>query len=202
VVIETWLPWEKTYSVSFFLEPGGATTLMAVCEQIVEPAKGAWIGSTTDRPPNEADTTAALGYLQRVIDAMVADGFVGVLALDVIVGPGSGWGRHGLALPSGQRLCVIECNPRWNQHNRTGMVVERLARLWGLDARDLSWSLMNIEPPAGTTLPDLLATLEDDQPGIDAPPSSGRPARQVFAHRSDVAMELTVSLADQSAPSA
>ena len=196
VVIETWLPWESTYSVSFFLERGGATIVLAVCEQIVEPTSGAWVGSRTDRPLSEADTTALLGHLQPVVDAMAADGYVGVMALDVIVGPGSGWAAHGLALPSGRRLGVIECNPRWNQHNRIGMVVERLARQWGMDPLDLSWSARDIDPPVGTTLPALLASLEDDRPGIADAPTSDRPARMVFAHRLEKAMELTVSVAD------
>lgn len=202
VVIETWLPWESTYSVSFLLTPDRETTLMAVCEQRIEPTKGAWIGSRTDGPLSEADTTAMLGYLQVVIDAMAADGCVGVVALDVIVGPGAGWAGHGLALPSGQRLCIAECNPRWNQHNRIGMVVERLARRWGMDSRELSWSFRNVELPAGTRLPDLLVSLEDDRPGIAETPAHDRPARMAFAHRFEKAMELTVSLAGQSAPSA
>ena len=202
LVIEAWLPWEQTYSVSFLLTPDRETTLMAVCEQRIEPTKGAWIGSRTDGPLSEADTTAMLGYLQVVIDAMAADGCVGVVALDVIVGPGAGWAGHGLALPSGQRLCVVECNPRWNQHNRIGLVVERLARRWRLHSDELSWSLRNIDLPVGTTLPVLLASLEDDRPGIADAPTRDRPARMVFAHRFDKAMELTVSLAGQSAPRA
>jgi hypothetical protein len=201
VVIEAWLPWEQSFSASFLLEPGGATTLMAVCEQIVEPTRGSWVGSRTDRPLSDADTTAMLALLQRVIDAMAADGFVGVAALDVIVGRGDGWAGDGLDLPSGRRLCVIECNPRWNQHNRIGLVVERLARRWGLNSRELSWSLKNIDLPVGTTLPDLLASLEDDRPGIGEAPTRDRAARMVFAHRFEKAMELTVSLAGQSAPS-
>jgi hypothetical protein len=188
--------------VSFLVTPGGVATLVAVCEQMVEPTRGAWVGSRTDGPLSEVDTTAMLDFLQRVFDAMAADGYVGIAALDVIVGSGAGWAGHGLALPSGKRLCVIECNPRWNQHNRIGMVVERLARRWGTDSRELSWSLRNIDLPAGTTLPALLASLEDDRPAVDAAPMRDRPARMVFAHRLDKAMELTVSLAGQSAPSA
>jgi hypothetical protein len=167
---------------------------MAVCEQMVEPTRGAWVGSRTDRPLSEADTAALLGYLQRVIDAMLADGYVGVVALDVIVGPGIGWAGHGLALPSGLRVGVVECNPRWNQHNRTGLVVERLARRWGMDSRELPWSMRNVDRPAGTTLPALLASLEDG-PGIAAAPSRDQPARMVFAHRLEKAMALTVSRA-------
>jgi hypothetical protein len=202
VVIESWLPWEQTYSVSFLLTPERKTTLMAVCEQRIEPTRGGWVGSRTGGQLSEANTTAMLGHLQVVIDAMAEDGCVGVVALDVIVGPGDGWAGHGLALPSGQRLCVVECNPRWNQHNRIGLVVERLARRWGLDSRELSWSLTNVELPAGMTLPDLLASLEDDRPGIADAPTRDRPARMVFAHRFEKAMELTVSLADQRAPRA
>jgi len=194
VVIETWLPWETTYSVSFLLTPSRTSTLLAVCEQMVDLTTCGWVGSRTDAPLSEADTTAMLGHLQPVVDAMAADGYVGVVALDVIVGPGDGWVDHGLALPSGQRICVIECNPRFNQHNRTGMVVERLARRWGTDSRTLSWSLRNVARPDGTTLPALLASLEDDRPGEDAP-TRDRPARFVFAHRLDQAMELTVSRA-------
>jgi hypothetical protein len=202
VVVETWLPWEQTYSVSFLLEPGGATTVIAVSEQVVEPTRGSWVGSRTDRPLSDDDTATMLAQLQRIVDAMVADGCVGIVALDVIVGRGVGWAGHGIHLPSGRRLCVIECNPRGNQHNRIGLVVERLARSWGVDSGELSWSLRNIDLPVDTTLPDLLATLEDDRLGIAVAPIPDRPARMVFAHRLEKAMELTVFLAGQSAPSA
>lgn len=200
VVIESWLAWEQTFSVSFLLEPGGDSTMIAMCEQIVEPTRGSWVGSRTDRPLGEADAATVLSYLQRLVDAMSADGCVGVIALDVIVGPGTGWAGHGLALPSGRRLCVIECNPRGNQHNRIGLVVERLARRWGLDSGELSWSFGNVDPPNGTSLPDLLASLEGEELGLAEAPTRDRPARMVFAHRCEKAMELTVSLAGQSAP--
>ena len=194
VVVETWLPWETTYSVSFLLTPSGASTLLAVCEQMVDLSECGWVGSRTDGPLSEADTAAMLACLQPVVDAMTADGYVGVVALDVIVGPGDGWRSHGLALPSGQRICVIECNPRFNQHNRTGMVVERLARRWDMDSRTLSWSLRNVARPDGTALRDLLTSLEDDRDGYAAP-TRDQPARMVFAHRLDQAMELTVTRA-------
>ena len=65
---------------------------------------------------------------------MATDGVLGVAAIDVIVGDGRGWGESGIPLPSGGRICVIECNPRLNRHNRVGMLVERLSRIWGSSA--------------------------------------------------------------------
>lgn len=192
VVIEAWLPWQNTYSVSFLVTPARATTLLAVTEQLVDPIKAGWVGSRTGGPLGEADTAAVLDHLQGVVDAMTADGYVGVVALDIIVGPGAAWAGHGLALPSGQRMCVIECNPRFNQHNRTGMVVERLARRWDIDSRTLSWSLRCIEPSGSTTFPALLASLEKGAPEPVPAPTRDRPVRTVFAHRQDKALELTV----------
>lgn len=194
VVVERWLPWESTYSVSFLLAPGRSPVLVAACEQMVD-AAGAWVGSRSHGPLDENDLSAMLDHLLPVVDALASDGYIGIAALDVVVGPGTTWPELGFALPSGQRMCVVECNPRLNQHNRIGLVVERLARAWHLATADLSWSLSYVDLPAGTSLSAALAASGDDGSVIPPPPGAGRPARLVFAHRAEKLVELTVSRA-------
>lgn len=193
VVVERWLPWESTYSVSFLLAPGRTPVPLAACEQVVDLLRGEWFGSSSHGSLDEADRTAILDHLAPVFDAMASDGVVGVAALDVVIGHGIDWADQGFALPSGLRMCVIECNPRFNLHNRVGLVIERLARRWEAPAVDLSWSLRLIDPPADSSLSALLASLEGAPSDLPDAPSPDRPARLVFAHRTDKAMALQVT---------
>lgn len=200
VVIEQWLPWASTHSVSFLIAPDHTPTFLAVCEQVVDSARAEFVGSRNRGTLSDADTSAMLEHLQCVFEAMGAEGYVGVAALDVIVAPGAAWSGRGLALPSGQRMCVIECNPRFNQHNRIGMFVERLARRWSIPSSELSWSFSIINPRDSMTLPALFASLPDEPDVTTLPaPSRDEPARALFAHRVDKAMELTVALEGRSA---
>ena len=193
VVIEHWLPWESSYSVSFLLAPGQAPVPLAACEQVVDPDRGEWVGSRSHGSLDEADVSAVLDHLRPVFADMAAEGVAGVAAVDVVVGSGTAWPDRGFALPSGRRLCVIECNPRFNQHNRIGMIVERLARRWDVPVADLSWSMRNVDPPAGTTLEALLAGVENEGPMVPDAPTHDAPVRLGFAHRLEKLMELTVS---------
>lgn len=194
VVIEHWLPWETSYSVSFLLVPGRTPVPLAACEQIVDTALGEWVGSRSHGSMDDADVSAMNDRLAPVFADMASDGVVGVAALDVVVGSATAWPDVGFTLPSGRRLCVIECNPRFNQHNRIGLIVERLSRRWGTPAADLSWQIRNVDPPAGSSLEALLEALEGDGPMIPDAPTFDRPVRVGFAHRHDKLMELTVGL--------
>jgi hypothetical protein len=187
VVIETWLPWTTTYSVSFMVAPDSDPTFLAACEQILHPTTGAFVGSRSQGPLDAADRRAMVASLVPLVEAMRTEGFAGVAAMDVVIGPGTSWDGRGLALPSGQRLCVIECNPRFNQHNRIGLVVARQARRWGVRESQLAWEARYHSPPDGERIDVLF-------PSSEPPPDEAMPARLLLAHRIDVAVELTITV--------
>ena len=139
VVIESWLPWDSTHSLSFLLSRDQPPVLLATCDQVVD-ADGVFVGSRSELSLGAHDTESVLDRVRRLVDAMASDEYVGVAAIDVIIGSPDAWGGIGLALPSGQRMIVIECNPRFNYHNKIGLVVERFARVWGIPSHDLRWA--------------------------------------------------------------
>ena len=194
VVVEAWLPWESTHSLSFLLSPHTSPVVLATCDQLVDP-DGVFVGSRSDLSLSPDDTDTVMAHVWRLVEAMDADGYVGIAAIDVIVGPADAWGGIGLALPSGQSMLVIECNPRFNYHNKIGMVVERFARVWGIPSRDLQWTCVNIDAGALQTLKALLESRpQDAEIAVPPPPERDRPTRRLFAHRTEKAVELTVSL--------
>lgn len=198
VVIESWLPWGSSHSVSFLVSPDEPPVLLAACEQIVD-AAGVFIGSRNDMNLGVHDTAAVLGYVERLIEAMDADGYVGVAAIDVIISPRSGaaeaWAGKGLVLPSGRRMIVIECNPRFNYHNKIGLVVERFARVWGIPSHTLQWTASNIEAGEHRTVEALLASRpRDAEIAVPPPPDRDHPSCRLFAHRTEKAVEITVAL--------
>jgi hypothetical protein len=196
IVIEHWLPWEESYSVSFLVPPNGIPRPLAVCEQLVDGRLGKFIGSRNDIDLSDGDIDAMLAWLQRLFEAMGQDGFTGVAAIDVIVGSGKGWNGYGYRLPSGKAVSAIECNPRFNRHNRVGLFIERLAGKWELDSSDLSWTLRDVYPGSGVRLPTLISQLqESDASGThqrrqirDVPPQT----RLLLADRLDRVMELNI----------
>lgn len=200
VVVESWLPWTTTYSVSFLIAPDRVPTFIAACEQLVDPDTAAFIGSRSRGPLDIADLDAVLAVLLPVFDAMRADGFAGVAGIDVIVGPGTSWSGRGLSLPSGLRMCLIECNPRFNQHNRVGLVVARLARHWDVHESELPWTLRYLYPREPATVESLCSTggPENDTALPDRPVEPA-PVRLLFAHRLDLVMELSLACSLQDA---
>lgn len=189
VVVETWLPWTTTYSVSFLVAPDTSPTLVAACEQVLDPATGGFVGSRSHGPLDRADGAAMVAQLVPLLEAMRSDGYVGVAAIDVVVGPGTSWSGRGIELPSGQRMAVIECNPRFNQHNRIGLVVARLGRQWDVPESDLSWTADYLRPAEPGNIEPLLASHDA---AIPPPPEAGTSARLRFAHRMDFAIEIDV----------
>ena len=194
VVIESWLPWDTTHSLSFLLSHDQPPVVLATCDQLVDP-DGVFVGSRSDMSLSAEDTDAVLAHVRRLIEAMDTDGYVGVAAIDVIIGSAEAWDGNGLALPSGRRMIVIECNPRFNYHNKIGMVVERFARVWGIPSHELQWTSLNIEAGEHRTVEALLASRpRDAEIAVPPPPDRDRPSRRLFAHRTEKAIELTVSL--------
>lgn len=194
VVIESWLTWGSTHSLSFLLSPDRSPVVLATCDQVVD-ADGVFVGSRSELSLSDDDAASALDHVGRLVEAMDSDGYVGVAAIDVIIGPAGAWGGLGLALPSGQRMIVIECNPRFNYHNKIGLVVERFARVWSIPSHDLRWASMNIEAGEHRTVEALLASRpQDAEIAVPPPPERDRPSRRLFAHRTEKAVELTVSL--------
>ena len=194
VVIESWLPWGSTHSLSFLLSPDQRPVVLATCDQVVD-SDGVFVGSRSELSLSADDAASALDHVWRLVEAMDRDGYVGVAAIDVIIGPADAWGGLGLALPSGQRMIVIECNPRFNYHNKIGLVVERFARVWGIPSHDLRWAGVNVEAGELGTVEALLASRpRDAEIAVPPPPARDRPSRRLFAHRSEKAVELTVSL--------
>ena len=194
VVIESWLPWDSTHSLSFLLSHDLPPVLLATCDQVVD-ADGVFVGSRSDLSLGADDAAAVLAHVMRLIEAMDTDGYVGVAAIDVIIGSAEAWGEKGLTLPTGRRMIVIECNPRFNYHNKIGMVVERFARVWDIPSHDLRWISVNIEAGAHRTVEALLASRSKDaEIAVPPPPDLDRPSRRLFAHRTEKAVELTVSL--------
>ena len=90
---------------------------------------------------------------------------------------------------------VNECNPRFNYHNKIGLVVERFSRTWGIPYHQLQWTSRNVAAGRHRTLEALLAARpRDAEIAVPPPPEANRPARRLFAHRTEQAIELTVSL--------
>lgn len=194
VVIESWLPWDSTHSLSFLLSHDQPPVVLATCDQVVD-ADGVFVGSRSELSLGADDTAAVLAHVRRLVDVMDGDGYVGVAAIDVIIGSSEAWGGIGLPLPSGQRMIVIECNPRFNYHNKIGLVVERFARMWGIPSHDLEWASVNIEAGEHRTVEALLASRPHDaEISVPPPPDRDWPSCRLFAHRSEKAVELTVSL--------
>ncbi|MGH3473788.1 MAG: hypothetical protein ACRDOT_02635 [Aeromicrobium sp.] len=194
VVIEAWLPWDSTHSLSFLVSPDQPPGVLATCDQVVD-ADGVFVGSRSDMSLSADDTDSVLAHVRRLVEAMDSDGYVGVAAIDVIIGSADAWDGIGLALPSGSRMIVIECNPRFNYHNKIGLIVERFARVWGIPSHDLRWTSVNIEAGAHRTVEALLASRpRDAEIGVPPPPDRDRPSRRLFAHRTEKAVELTISL--------
>lgn len=194
VVIESWLPWDSTHSLSYLVSPDQPPELLATCDQVVD-ADGVFVGSRSDLSLSADDTASVLTHIWPLVEAMDDDGYVGVAAIDVIVGSPDAWDGNGLDLPSGRRVSVIECNPRFNYHNKIGLVVERFARVWGIPSRDLRWTSVNVEAGELRTVEALLASRpRDAEIAVPPPPERDRPSRRLFAHRTEKAVELTVSL--------
>lgn len=182
VVVENWMDWKVSLSVSFLLLPWADPLLLDVAEQFIDTRYAKFVGSTNRRCLSPADNAEVCARIRQLADAMVEDGVVGVSAVDVIVG--EGWGDLGLALPSGLRMCLIECNPRFNRHNRVGLLVERLGRAWGLASEQLTWTLRDI--PYHGEAEGESATLRLRRP------TPGEPVTLELADR-DRTMVLTVS---------
>ena len=193
VVIETWLPWTTTYSVSFMIAPDSEPKFLAACEQMLHPTSAAFVGSRSRGPLDADDRQAMITSLLPLVGAMRAEGYAGVAAIDVVIGPGTTWEGRGLVLPSEQRLCVIECNPRVNQHNRIGLIVARLARQWGVGESQLAWTATYRSPPTGERIAVLFPASEPPAESSTSPPDGATPARLLFAHRFDAAVELTIT---------
>ncbi len=188
VVIEEWMHWNTTQSVSYLLPPQNQPPqVVAVCQQLVDRRRARFVGSRSSAGMSPDDLEALLDWLAPVISAMHHDGCVGVVAIDVIIGAAARWGLHGHRLPSGKRVNVIECNPRFNRHNRVGLLVERLARLWHLPPDDLQWTLIDRYPPDSVTFSHFTTRLHEDS----LPPPPGH-ARILFVDRQDRAMQLAV----------
>ncbi|MFF4318724.1 hypothetical protein [Streptomyces sp. NPDC001568] len=158
VVVETWLPWRVSVSVSYLIVPEVGCVFLAACEQVVDRSRATFVGSSSGVRLSAADLDAVRSYAEPLFAVMAEDGYVGVAAVDLIIG--TGWTGSGLELPSGSRVCFVECNPRMNRHNRVGLLVERLARTWGVSAARLSWRLADRPGWA---------------PSQDGPPESARP---------------------------
>jgi hypothetical protein len=194
VVIESWLPWDSTHSLSFLFSPDRPPAVLAATDQVVD-ADGIFVGSRSDMSLHAADTSAVMAHLERLLDAMDTDGYVGVAAIDVIIGSADAWGGNGLDLPNGRRMIVIECNPRFNYHNKLGLIVERFARSWDIPSHDLRWRSLNIDAGEHRTVEALLASRPHDaEIAVPAPPDRDRPTRRLFAHRTESAVELTIEL--------
>ena len=194
VVIESWLPWDSTHSVSFLVSHDQPPAVLATCDQVVD-ADGVFVGSRSDLSLSAVDTDVVLAHVRRLVDAIDSDGYVGVAAIDVIIGSADSWGGIGLALPSGRQMIVIECNPRFNYHNKIGLVVERFARVWGIPSHDLRWTSVNIEAGEHRTVEALLTSRpRDAEIAVPPPPERDRPSCRLFAHRTEKAVELTVAL--------
>lgn len=145
VVLETWLPFATSLCISFLLLPGHAVKLVAVTEQLVDLGRATAIGTASDTTLDDADVEAACRVASQLANEMAVDGVVGMIGIDLIVG--FGWADGGIVLPSGLLMRLVECNPRMNRHNRVGMLVERLARYWGMAASSLAWSLRDASRP-------------------------------------------------------
>ncbi len=194
VVIESWLPWDSTHSVSYLLSPDRSPAVLATTDQLVD-QDGVFVGSRSELSLDADDAAGVLAYVERLVEAMDMDGYVGVAAIDVIIGSVGAWGGAGLALPSGRRLIVIECNPRFNYHNKIGLIVERFARTWGIPSHHLRWTALNVEAGEHRTIEALLASRpRDAEIAVPPPPDRDRPSRRLFAHRTEKALELTISL--------
>lgn len=194
VVIESWLPWDSTHSLSYLVCPDRPPAVLATCDQIID-ADGTFLGSRSELSLSDDDTRAVMEHVWHLVEAIDGADYVGVAAIDVIIGAVDAWGGKGLALPSGRRMIVIECNPRFNYHNKIGLVVERFARVWGIPSHDLRWTSVNLEPGEHRTLEALLASRpRDAEIAVPPPPDRDRPSRRLFAHRTERAIELTVSL--------
>lgn len=194
VVIESWLPWDSTHSLSYLLSPDQPPVVLATCDQVID-ADGVFVGSRSELSLGADDTASVLAHIHRLVEAMDSDGYVGVAAIDIIIGSADAWGGIGLALPSGQRMIILECNPRFNYHNKIGLVVERFARVWGIPSHDLTWASVNVEAREHRTVEALLASRpRDAEIAVPPPPDRDRPSRRLFAHRTEKAVELTVGL--------
>jgi hypothetical protein len=198
IVIEHWLPWEASYSVSYLVPPDAAPRPIAVCEQTIDRKLGRFVGSRNDIDLSDGDIDAMLAWLQPLFEAMGRDGFTGVAAIDVIVDSGKNWNGYGYRLPSGKTVSAIECNPRFNRHNRVGLFVERLARKWKLDSSDLSWTLRDVYPADAVHLRTLINQLQASdaagRPQRRRTPEAPPQARLLFADRLDRVMELNVAV--------
>jgi hypothetical protein len=192
VCIEAWLDWEATYGVSFFLPETGPVQPLAVARQQVDERLGRFIGSTSELELSEAELARTLELLFPLFEAMRADGVRGVAAVDCIVAGPNAWGTAGLPLPGGRRLCLIECNPRMTRHTRVGLVVERVARQWGVAAEDISWQLSDSEPPRGRSAAALARRTESSCAETGLPVTAGGdPRRPHFLVALDKAERVT-----------
>lgn len=145
LTIESWLPWTVSCSASVFIGPSGTAEFLALCPQEVSQDHAKFIGST-----NECSLSGAvLGELAELVctlgDEAGSDGCRGVVGFDLIVGRRADWGRHGLGLAQGDLVvALVECNPRFNRHNRVGMLVERIADAWEVESNSIVWRLRDV----------------------------------------------------------
>lgn len=188
-VVESWLRWDATYSLSFFLPASGHVSFLALAQQAVD-ERARFIGSSSRHELGPEELAAIRQYVVPVFKAMQATGVRGIAAVDVVVGDAAGWGDVGLPLPGGRRLCLIECNPRVNRHNRVGLVVERVARLWGLSPDVVEWRLTDHHPSPGTRAADLATDLDkrlqaSGSSQVGPRPATGSAQHLVFLDKSD-----------------
>lgn len=189
VVIESWLPWDSTHSLSYFMEPSRAPRTIALCRQRVDTQIGRFIGSTNEESLHARDADALRHHLAPVLASMTASGYRGVAGIDVIVGSAARWSGWGLPLPSGAVACLIECNPRFNRHNRVGLLIERLARRWDLPSGRLIWHLQDRQTTATGT-----GEFEAEIQAFLVPPRCGEQRQLRLVDRADRVMDLSVSL--------
>ena len=189
VVIEQWLPWDHSYSVSYFMHSNQAPRPIAVCQQQVDTRLAKFTGSTIKTTLAPADMEALHEHVKPLFASMAANGYHGVAAIDVIVGSASTWYGHGLTLTCGAVVCLIECNPRFNRHNRVGLLIERLARRWDIPSDRLRWKLRDMYTDVVDS--DRFAAETRDFLTV---PALGTERRLRLADRGDRTMELTVSV--------
>lgn len=142
IVLERWIPWRLSLCLSFFVESTESFSFLAAAEQKVDTSHAKFTGSLSSVTLTDDDMLGTLEWIDPVVRRCAREGIRGVVGFDLIVTSRSlSPGVDGHELPSGDRALLVECNPRFNRHNRVGVFIERLSRLMGVEGQTLLWEL-------------------------------------------------------------
>lgn len=169
VRIEPWIPWESSYSCSFFLRDQEEPFFVALIQQVINLSNAKYLGSRNFLDLDDRDVSAIISLCLPLARLMYDDGIRGFTGMDLIISSPQGIDGE-IQLPTGKVLRFIECNPRINGHNQILKALSLIARRDRREPDDfVYWMVQNKQPPNTHGPQEVRSALQSALQGVAAP---------------------------------